>query len=293
VVAIGDSYVGAPVFLLPKVEALAIAEGALASGESYRDYSIPGTTMDTPEGAGTIPPQWTAAKEADPDIHAVIMAGGGNDILASLMCIAEGSDTNPTCTAIIDRVAAVVETMYADMEATGVSDIVYFFYPNVPGGGHDILDYSIRKSRAELAAHTSATFRVHLIDTRPAFDGHPEYFGTDPIHANQTGAQRLAELVWATMQGSRPAAAAARRSGRSFFINGIRYDGPVVVQPSRLSSIQSPRANAQSSPSEVNTAAPPSHLRPSRPRGQPMTTCGSPTFTFETSLAVNRPRTAS
>src|SRR5260221_2943256 len=195
VVALGDSYVAAPVVLIPKVAQLAVTDGALAQGDTYRDYSVPGTTVDTPVGAGTIPPQWTAAKQADADIKAVIMDGGGNDILASLTFIGAGADKDPMCTGIVDRVTGVISSLMMDMQSAGVADVIFFLYPNVPGGGKDILGYSVNTAQVLATAATTDSFRVHIVDPRSAFDGHPEYFGADPIHANPTGAQRLAELL--------------------------------------------------------------------------------------------------
>jgi lysophospholipase L1-like esterase len=171
-------------------------------GETYRDYSAPGTTIDTPQGAGTIPPQWTRAKQADSDIKLVIMDGGGNDILGSLTCLAAGSSMNSMCTGIVQRVTDVATQMINDMKSIGVRDVVYFLYPHVPIGGDEMDDYAITQAQAMCAGLTSSTFGCHLVDTRMAFQGHPEYFGTDPIHTNATGAQVIAQLVWDTMKSN-------------------------------------------------------------------------------------------
>jgi hypothetical protein len=205
VVALGDSYVGAPVVLIPKVEALAVMGGGLMSGQHYRDYGAPGTTLGSPTTPGSIPPQWDAAKRADMDIKVVIMDGGGNDILGSIDsilggCLDPGSTKNMTCTNIIQGCMGMVRKMAMDMKAVGVQDVIYFLYPHVPAGGDEILDYSVDEARKMAPEVSTDTFRMHLVDTRPPFMGHAEYFDIDPIHANEAGAQQIAKLVWQTMK---------------------------------------------------------------------------------------------
>jgi hypothetical protein len=202
VVAIGDSYVSLPVVLIPKVEALAVAGGALMSGQHYRDYSAPGTTLGSPSLPGSIPPQWDMAKRADPDVKTIIMDGGGNDILIDIFgpCLSDGAATMSYCTDIIKGCMDVVRKMAMDAKAAGVRDIIYFLYPHVPIGGAEILDYSVQEAKKMAAELASPTFRIHMIDTVPAFLGHDEYFGLDPIHANDAGGQVIAKLIWEKMK---------------------------------------------------------------------------------------------
>jgi hypothetical protein len=204
-VALGDSYVSLPVVLIPKVEALAVSGGGLMSGQRYRDYSAPGTTLGSPTALGSIPPQWDAAKSEDSDIKFIIMDGGGNDIIASVEsifagCLDPGARQNPTCTGIIDGCMSVVRQMAMSAKAAGVHDVIYFLYPHVPLGGDDILDYSVEEAQKLTASLTTPDFRVHLIDTRATFEGHPEYFDIDPVHANEAGGQEIAKLVWQKMK---------------------------------------------------------------------------------------------
>jgi hypothetical protein len=204
-VAIGDSYVALPVVLIPKVEALATAAGALMSGQHYRDYSAPGTTLGSPSAPGSIPPQWDMAKSVDPDIKVVIMDGGGNDILANTDsifggCLDPGASKIKTCTDIIQGAIGMARKLAMDAKAAGVQDVIYFLYPHVPVGGDEILDYSVDEGKKMAAEVTTDTFRVHLLDTRGVFMGHAEYFDLDPIHANEAGAQQIAKLVWDTMK---------------------------------------------------------------------------------------------
>jgi lysophospholipase L1-like esterase len=205
VVALGDSYMSLPVMLVPRVEALAQASGALSFGDAYRDYSVPGTTLGSPIFPGEIPYQLDSALADDPNIAAVIMTGGGNDIIASLEsilagCLDVGASQNPTCTGIIDGAMDVARQISNDARSAGVHDVVYFLYPHVPIGGDEILDYSVDRAKRMAAELSSATFKVHLVDTRQAFEGHYEYFDLDPVHANDTGGDVIASLVWQTMK---------------------------------------------------------------------------------------------
>jgi len=136
VVAFGDSYVNWPVFLVPKIVELAVQDGALQPGETYRDYSFPGTVMGTSVVPilGTIPPQWDLAQQEDSDIKVVITDGGGNDIIFSVQCLADGSDQNPACLDIVSNIMDVTRDLQREMQEAGVSDIIYFLYPNVPLG---------------------------------------------------------------------------------------------------------------------------------------------------------------
>jgi hypothetical protein len=213
VVAVGDSYVAAPVMLVPKLVQLAIADGALMQGDVYRDYSIPGATVGSTQRPGTIPPQWTRAKQADSDIKFVIMDGGGNDILAvATTCLGSGASMNATCTGIIQQVSDVITQMINDMKAVGVRDVVYLLYPHVPAGGAELTDYAVSQAQQLCASASTDTFNCYVVDTRMAFEGHPEYFSAaDPIHPNATGAQVIAQLVWDTMKTNcvvQPASAA-------------------------------------------------------------------------------------
>jgi lysophospholipase L1-like esterase len=205
VVALGDSYVSLPVVLVPRIEALAVAGGALQSGQNYRDYSAPGTTLGSPTFPGSIPPQWDAAMADDRDIKTVIMDGGGNDIIASIEsifagCLDPGARENPTCAGIIQGAMDMVRQLAEKARSAGVHDVIYFLYPHVPIGGDDILDYSVEEAQKLRAELNTPTFRLHLIDTRAAFEDHPEYFDLDPVHANDAGGDVIAQLIWQKMK---------------------------------------------------------------------------------------------
>ena len=48
-------------------------------------------------------------------------------------------------------------------------------------------------------ACASSPVPCYLIDTRPAFAGHPEYIGNDNIHPTTAGSDVIAGLIWNEM----------------------------------------------------------------------------------------------
>jgi hypothetical protein len=95
---------------------------------------------------------------------------------------------------------AVGKRMIDDMKASGVKGGIYFFYPHIPAGGHDILDYSLPFARASCEEASDANFKCVFVDTRATFEGHPDYFYFDGIHPSASGAEALANQIWMTMK---------------------------------------------------------------------------------------------
>jgi hypothetical protein len=213
VVVLGDSYINWISHTFP-------ADLVKESGVTYRMYAVGAAAMAT-GGVSLIPPQFDQAVAADPNIIAVVMDGGGNDILvADTAQFPQGADckqlaTSPTisdCQKIVQKaVDKAVELM--DTAATkGVKDVVYFFYPHVPegtliGGAHPnaILDYALPKVKATCdgaRARTGGRLTCHFLDLIPVFDQHPEYFAFTDIHPNPAGSQAMAKAVWAVMKNA-------------------------------------------------------------------------------------------
>ena len=194
VLVVGDSYVAYANPLVPPLEADATQDGQLAAGQHYRNLAVPGTFIAQIEN------QWKSGKAGS---KYVIMDGGGNDILLGApQCLAAGSDTVKGCTDIVDRAVETGQRMFDDMKASGVAGVVYFFYPHVPAGGDDILDYAVPLIQERCAGASTDTFSCTFVDTRAAFMGHPEHFFGDGIHPSASGATLLASLVWDAMKDS-------------------------------------------------------------------------------------------
>jgi lysophospholipase L1-like esterase len=210
VVVIGDSYMTMypDTLVSPRVAALAEADGALGAGETYRDYSVPGTSMAT----GEIPSQFTQAVQADPDIELMIMTGGGNDVLiGARQCLEPGSASDPACQQVIQDGIVTAQGLYDDAVAAGVSDVVYFFYPHIPasalltgGAPNEILDYAYPLVQAECEgaeAKYNGAIRCYFIDLRPVFGDTFQYINVvDGIHPTAPGADLIAEEIYRVMK---------------------------------------------------------------------------------------------
>jgi hypothetical protein len=204
VIFIGDSYINydvAHTLLSTLIEQRAVMDGALKSGDHYRNYAVPGTALAAPNLLGMIPPQWDQAVSEDPDIKFVIMDGGGNDVLIdNMQCLAAGSDKDPGCQQVVADTLRVGSELITKIKMHGVSDGIYFFYPHVPAGGNDINDYSLKMLQSQSAALASDTFHTYVLDLIPIFEGHPDYIASDDIHANDVGENKIADAIWKIMK---------------------------------------------------------------------------------------------
>jgi len=207
VVMVGDSYFALSGQITVQLQSLATAGGALASGADYRHYYASGANM-YPYPGTTIPPiptQFNTAVTASSDIKYVLMDGGGNDILLqNSECITVSPDAGPissNCVTVINEAITTATTLFGTMKTAGVEKIVYFFYPHLPTAGKPsvnvILDYSYPLIQQ---ACENSPVPCYFIDTRAAFEGHPEYIGPDNIHPTTAGSDVIARLIWNVMQ---------------------------------------------------------------------------------------------
>lgn len=209
VVFIGDSYSNYAIAHRPLadfMEELARPAGALGARDNYRDLAVAGTTLAS--GSAAIQGQWRNAKSMKP-IHVVVMDGGGNDVLIdNQACRAEGSEMMPQCQKVVMNSLNAAKKMWDDMKASGVTDVLFFWYPHIPGGlltgfqkGTSISDWTYPMLVDAAAAASSDTFHVQMVPTVDIFEGHPEYFyAPDGLHANDKGEAKIAEAIWAVMK---------------------------------------------------------------------------------------------
>jgi lysophospholipase L1-like esterase len=203
VILIGDSYLasgasfGGPGGIQAQVEARATDAGALNPGERYRTYYVGGTRFLD----GSIQDQYAKARAENPDIEVVIMDGGGNDILLGLEgCNVGMNPADPVCVEVMERSTAALSELVEEMRADGVTDIVYFFYPEVPAApGHSRQGEPM--ARAACEAFTSPT-RCHFVSTIAAFEGRPDYFSFDGVHPSPAGQTAIGDLVWEAMEAN-------------------------------------------------------------------------------------------
>jgi hypothetical protein len=213
VVVLGDSYVNWISHTFP-------ADLAREAGVTYRMYAVGAAAMAS-GGVSLIPPQFDQALAADPNIIAIVMDGGGNDILVpDTAQFPQGGECKqsltspmiPDCQAIVQKaVDKSVELMNIAADK-GVKDVVYFFYPHVPdgtlvGGAHPnaILDYALPMVKATCdgaRARTGGRLTCHFLDLIPVFNGHPDWFAFTDIHPTPAGSAAMAKEIWAIMKNA-------------------------------------------------------------------------------------------
>ena len=213
VVILGDSYLNWITHSFPE-------DMTAAAGESWRLYAAGGCSL----GSGgfctglQIPEQLDQAIFDDPNIVAGVMTGGGNDIL-----VADGfqfpggeqckelkeSPTMMVCQDIVSTALTAAEKLMQTAADAGIRDVLYMFYPHIPGGGlagenpNALLDYALPKAKAlcdGAQAKTQGKLRCHFIDLVPVFNGHSEWFADDGIHENSEGSAAMAKEVMKVMQ---------------------------------------------------------------------------------------------
>jgi lysophospholipase L1-like esterase len=190
VVFIGESFIAATNAIPRNVSQLARAAGTLGPTESYRTFAVSGTQLTT----GAIPGQYTRAKAQSP-VKVVLMDGGGNDLLMNSHC-----KSGP---ASCSKVLATIETLFKQMGSDGVTDVVYFFYPDPMGIGAsikapmDVLRPQVQKLCAE-----STDVRCTWVDQRESWKGKYDRYTADGIHPTAEGSAASAKQIWEAMVAS-------------------------------------------------------------------------------------------
>jgi lysophospholipase L1-like esterase len=217
VVLIGDSYVDWITHTFP-------ADMRAEAGQQWPSYAIGATSMAT-GGLGRIPDQIPTAFGDNPNIKAIVMTGGGNDILVAdtVMFPDGGMCTSVANAPMIEDCQKIVQAaldeavrLMDDTADRGVRDIVYFFYPHIPGGGlisgptpNPILDYALPRAREVCESsleRTDGRMRCTFVDMVPAFEGKTGLFSDavseagDGVHPNSMGSKVMAEEIWTVMK---------------------------------------------------------------------------------------------
>jgi lysophospholipase L1-like esterase len=205
VVMIGDNFVNYGVShseLNVLMSQIAVKDGSLTTGDMYRDYALPGTAMgDNTNQLGLIPPQFDAAVKDSKTIQLVIMDGGLNDIVIDNMaCLPAGSAALASCQTSVANALTNGMELLQHIKSSGVSDVIFFYYPHLPAGGDDIIDYAASKVQTGCENITTDNFHCYFLDTRPIFVGHTEYFASDGINPNDMGENRIAQALYDIMK---------------------------------------------------------------------------------------------
>lgn len=189
VITIGDSWMNA--FLAGIQQSL-----VRVAMQPYRTYGVGGTRLLN----GQIPRQYTQAKQANPDIKTVIMTGGGNDIIQvpglQENCEMEGEQCGEVVTDILDGLSS----LWAEMAADGVQDVVYVMYSEPDSNDVDF-EMPDGDSAVVRCAEVPEPLRCHTLATGTIVMGDLP----DTIHPSGAGFDRIAVAVYDLMveQGMR------------------------------------------------------------------------------------------
>jgi hypothetical protein len=205
VIVMGDSYLNWITHTFPD-------DIIRESGETWRMYALGGCSLGS-GGLCLIPDQLDQALADDPDIIAGVMTGGGNDILIADELMFPGSgeckdrEDGPSlkvCQDVVATAIAAGDALMAKAAGAGIRDVIYLFYPHIPGGGFGgehpnfMLDYALPRAR-ELCdgaeQRTEGKLRCHFVDLVPLFEGHADWFADDGIHENELGSAAMAKKV--------------------------------------------------------------------------------------------------
>jgi len=208
VISMGDSYMNWTTHTFP-------ADLNAEAGVTFRPtYAIGGYSMGS-GGLGLIPPMFDTAYTANPDIIAVVLTGGGNDVLIPALGRPDcknmaNAASDPGCQAIVTDALAAADKLMTRTLTTNVHDVIYFFYPHVPaptliGGTYPnvMLDYALPLVRSfceGVAGKTNGKLSCWFVDTVPIFNGHPDWFAAGDIHENSLGSRAIAKAVVDTMK---------------------------------------------------------------------------------------------
>jgi lysophospholipase L1-like esterase len=189
VVFIGESFI-AQTGAIPRLTTkLARDAGTIGASESYRSAAVSGTQLTT----GAIPMQFTSASAASP-VKVVLMDGGGNDLLFGTDRCMGSYDAR--CKEVVD----VVHDLFMKMKASGVKDVVYFFYPDPMGIGANIkAAMDILRPEMQKECEGSTDVRCVWVDQRESWEGNYSSFTSDGIHPTEAGATASAKQIWDAM----------------------------------------------------------------------------------------------
>jgi hypothetical protein len=180
VINIGDSW------MLLSVTGIELSLVRL-SMQPYREYAVPGTELLN----GQIPSQYTQAKAANANIKTVVMTGGGNDVILTGMsadCAAGGA----TCQMTLTKIGAALATLWKQMSADGVMDVIHIEYAAVAGQG--LKDPAANERALQLICNAvPLPMHCHLLNT-DAYVAKTDLMA-DGIHPSGAACDRIAMAV--------------------------------------------------------------------------------------------------
>jgi hypothetical protein len=165
------------------------------SMQPYRNYAVQGVMMLQSDAFGpAIPTQYPAAKAANPNIKTVVMTGGGNDIIQNATLQTDCMNGGAMCKMTLDQIGDAFNTLWTQMAADGVEDVVRINYSNDVGS----VAQSLRGDGGapEPTICSSGKIRCWEYDSTNAV---MKQIAADGIHPLAAANQRVATEVYALM----------------------------------------------------------------------------------------------
>jgi hypothetical protein len=165
------------------------------SMQPYRNYAVQGVMMLQTDAFGpAIPTQYPAAKAANPNIKTVVMTGGGNDIIQNATLQTDCMNGGAMCKMTLDQIGDAFNTLWTQMAADGVEDVVRINYSNDVGS----VAQSLRGDGGapEPTICSSGKIRCWEYDSTSAV---MKQIAADGIHPLAAANQRVATEVFALM----------------------------------------------------------------------------------------------
>jgi hypothetical protein len=192
VVLIGDVMLELTAFDVDLM-ALARASGAFATDATFRNYAAAAESFLAGDSL-TVHAQYARASAEGP-ATLVIMTGGETDVLQEPCGAAPTLDC-----AELQAAVSGLATLFAELAADGVRDVVYVFYADPVGRPSILAGLDVLRPLAESACAT-APLPCHFVDLRVVFEGrYDEFVGADGLVWSEAGAQATAGAVWDLMQ---------------------------------------------------------------------------------------------
>jgi len=195
VLLIGESFIAMSHDITKYLQENARNAGVISSSDSFRDFSVSGTTLAG--GGQSIPNQYKDARQKGP-VKYVVMDGGGND------CLLSSSSTFTSSSTEVVNATNALKGLLTQMNTDGVLKVVYFFYPDPQGS----LGSSGLKSKLDVLrpliqniVTTSSSPKGYWLDLRPTFEGkYGQYIQGDGIHPTAAGSKATADALWGVIQ---------------------------------------------------------------------------------------------
>ena len=180
------------------------------AGKSFRNYCVSGSYLSSTSilTSNSVAVQYATARNDNSNIKTIIADGGGNEVLIPANFFdpyhCKSSTLTSSCKAVIDDVYVDAVDLLNQMGRDGVQNIIWQGYYHVKFGLfastslNPAVDYGNTKLAQAVANATAASnYRVFI---NPVSSIVNSDIIIDGVHPNDSGSQKLANLIWPKLQ---------------------------------------------------------------------------------------------